>query len=335
MGNSFARCFNSNMTDRSEPKAPQPSPQRVGRQSRQPNSADSAVTSLPDPEAWMIPYRDQQIDPPAQESIDSFALERETIQKALHLMASYLASQGQNITIITVGGSISSLLLKDQLTRENLDYIATDVSEEQRKILAAAAKYARLKSSQPIRGAWFSTRGSDTLKLPFSVHRQVVLRSIAQHEIIFQAPGLKILAAPWEYAFVATLGRLASDRSVARPHDLEDAIAYLHRYIEGWWSGPLTMGQVEFWAGLYGIPGVETMARFIATRYRAVYGRDGIVDDPPRAAIGGAGENFPIALTAYNVAVNIFGLDTDSPIQGHNAQLDDFAFGRFLSPLTP
>ncbi|ERF73894.1 hypothetical protein EPUS_05906 [Endocarpon pusillum Z07020] len=269
------------MTDRAERRAPQPSRQRVGRQFQQANSADSAVTSLSRPEAWMIPYQDQQINPPAQKRIDSFALQRETIQQALHLMASYLASQGQNITIITVGGSISGLLLKDQLTRKNLDYLATDVSEEQRKILAAAAKYARLKCSQPIRGAWFSTRGDDTLKLPFSVHKRVVLRSISQNEIIFQAHGLKILAAPWDYAFVATLGRLASDRSLARPHDLADAIAYLHRYIEGWWDGPLTMSQVEFWARSYGIRGVETMARFIATRYRAVYGRDGIVDSPP------------------------------------------------------
>lgn len=228
----------------------------------------------------MISHQDQRIHPPTQERIDSLALQRETIQQALHLMASYLANQGQNITIITVGGSISSLLLKDQLTREHLDYIATDVSEEQRKILAAAAKYARLKCSLPIHGGWFSTRGDDTLKLPFSVHRQVVLRSISQNEIIFQARGLNILAAPWEYAFVATLGRLVSDRAVARPHDLEDAVAYLHRYIEGWWDGPLTIGQVEFWARLYGVPGVEIMARFIATRYRAVYGRDGIVDSP-------------------------------------------------------
>lgn len=281
MGNRFGRCFDGNTTDRPERRAPQPSRQQlVGRQSRQPTSADSAVTSLSRPEAWMISHQDQRIHPPTQERIDSLALQRETIQQALHLMASYLANQGQNITIITVGGSISSLLLKDQLTREHLDYIATDVSEEQRKILAAAAKYARLKCSLPIHGGWFSTRGDDTLKLPFSVHRQVVLRSISQNEIIFQARGLNILAAPWEYAFVATLGRLVSDRAVARPHDLEDAVAYLHRYIEGWWDGPLTIGQVEFWARLYGVPGVEIMARFIATRYRAVYGRDGIVDSP-------------------------------------------------------
>ena len=280
MGNSFARCFDRNMTDRSERRAPQPPRQRVGRQFRQPTSANSAVTSLTRPEAWMLSYQDQQIDPPGQERIDNFALQRETIQQALRLMADYIAGQGQHITIITVGGSISSLLLKNQLTRENLDYIATNASEEQRKILAAAARYAQRQCSQPIRGAWFSTRGDDTLKLPFSVQRQVVLKAISQNEIIFQARGLKILAAPWDYAFVATLGRLASDRLVSRPHDLDDAIAYLHRYIQGWWDEPLTMGLVEYWARLYGILGVETMARFIATRYRAVYGRDGIVDSP-------------------------------------------------------
>ncbi len=296
MGNRFARCADGDMTHQSVRRASQQASQQPPQQprrksirpSRQPTSADSAVTSLSRPEEWKMSYENQQIDPPDEERIDSFALQRDTVQNALHLMASYLAAKGQNITIITVGGAISSLLLKDQLRRENLDYIVPNVSEEQRGILAAAARHGRAYCIRPMLGAWFSNRGDDTLKLPFSIHRQVVLKSLTQNEIIFQERGLKIIAAPWDYAFTATLGRLASHRFISRPHDLSDAIAYLRRYIQVRGDEPLTMGEVDFCARSYGIFGVETMASFVATRYFARYGHDGIVEF--RQTNRGAGE---------------------------------------------
>ncbi len=225
-------------------------------------------------------FEHQPTDPLEEHRIDSFALQRDTIQQALRLMADYLASRDQNITIITVGGSISNILLRDQLTREHLDYLVLNVSDEQRRIFADAARHTRNRCSRPIVGAWFSARGDDTLKLPSSICRQVVLSSISQNEVIFQAPGLKIIAAPWDYAFVATLGRLASDRSPARRYDLCDAIAYLHRYIQVRWDGPLTMDHVDFCARSYGILGVESTAWFVASRYRLVHGCDGIVKSP-------------------------------------------------------
>ena len=202
-----------------------------------------------------------------------------TFEEALRVMAGYLACHNQDLTIITVGGPINTLLLKEQRTRQHLDYLGIDFGSQQRKIFREAARYAESRCSGTLGDAWFNKPGNEPLTFPRDVSVAIIGNAINQNEIVFQARGLTILAAPWDYAFCASLSRLTLGHpSLCRPYELSDAIAYLRRYIETHGDRQVSIQQIQSWARTYGTSLTETMARYVSGRYRIIYKRDGVVD---------------------------------------------------------
>lgn len=68
--------------------------------------------------------------------------------------------------------------------------------------------------------------------MPIDLRNSLTSEAIAQNEIVFEAPGLKVVAAPWNYAFCCKVDRLAGSGLLnARPYNLGDAATYLKRYL--------------------------------------------------------------------------------------------------------
>jgi hypothetical protein len=68
--------------------------------------------------------------------------------------------------------------------------------------------------------------------IPKDKQRTLSQQAYEQREVIFEEPGLTVLAAPWEYAFCCKIDRL-SEAGLHSPesYDASDAVEYLHRYL--------------------------------------------------------------------------------------------------------
>ena len=78
-------------------------------------------------------------------------------------------------------------------------------------------------------------------------HMQQELMTLAMERQVevFKRPGLMLLAAPWEYAFIAKISQLIS-RVEARDYDLDDAVDYLHQVV-ALNNRPANLASIEQW----------------------------------------------------------------------------------------
>ena len=147
--------------------------------------------------------------------IEDHELERKNLEAALTSMAEFINSHGENITIVIAGGAVNTLLLQDRLFTHDVDFFGTNLNNEQRILLDeaagyAAAGYAERQSRIPLGGEWYNNQAM--LWLPPNVHRRVTQEAFEQNEVIFEKRGLKMVAAPWNYALCGKLNRLVRQK---------------------------------------------------------------------------------------------------------------------------
>lgn len=204
--------------------------------------------------------------------IKDYELDKSTIEAALTKMANYIDSQRQYITVITVGGAVNTLLLQNRPSTHDVDFLGTNLNNDQRVLLGEAAKYAERRSQKPLGGEWVNNQ--TMLWLPPDVHRTVTEQALQQNEVVFRRKGLKIVAAPWNYAFCGKMNRLVR-ADQARAYDLTDAVSYLHRYIQIH-GGPISVALIKEWCKSYQKDTSDDVIRNIKKEYRRQYGADGI-----------------------------------------------------------
>jgi hypothetical protein len=214
--------------------------------------------------------------------VTDFGIEKENLGHALQQMANFLRDVRENMTIITVGGPISTLMLRDRLQRRGLDFIGVQMTTRGRNALEAAAKYARSHNPDSLGPNWF--RANTMLRLPPNVHRAVTQAALSAREVVFKSSGLTILAAPWDYTFCVTIDKLASGNTSDRRYDYTDALAYLHRYIQGQDDRPVTVPEIQAWARSYGIPPLRMRISTMALDYHMTYGHSGIIQVSSRSS---------------------------------------------------
>jgi hypothetical protein len=155
-------------------------------------------------------------------------LDKQTIEIALGYVAEYLRSKNEQLTIVTVGGAVNTLFLQSRQSTHDVDFLGTNLDNRQQGLLDEAAQYAESQSRVPLAGEWFNNQTA--LWLPIDVHRELTRVALEQNAIVFEERGLKVVAAPWSYAFCTKADRLSRDN--ARPYDLADAPSYLRFYID-------------------------------------------------------------------------------------------------------
>ena len=207
--------------------------------------------------------------------VEDFELDRSTIIAALTTMANYIHQRQQSLTIITVGGAVNTLLLQNRQSTHDVDFFGTNLDNDQRILLDKAAREAERRSAQPLGGEWFNNQTVQWL--PPNVHKRVTAEALALNEIVFQRSGLKVVAAPWNYAMCGKMNRLARASELHRPYDASDAASYLHYYIERSNSGSVSATQVKQWCQDYQKSTSDAVIRAVNAEYRRLYRSDGIV----------------------------------------------------------
>ena len=205
--------------------------------------------------------------------IEDHELDKRTLEAALTSMADFFDMQRQRITVITVGGAVNTLLLQNRHSTHDVDFFGTNLNNNQRILLDEAAKYAERKSQTPPGGEWFNNR--TMLWLPPNVHRKVTQEALDQNEVVFSKRGLKVVAAPWNYALCGKMNRLVRPDQ-ARAYDVTDAASYLHYYIIKH-GGPVSAARVQRWCQAYQKDTSKDVIRAVNKEYRRLYRKDGIV----------------------------------------------------------
>ena len=84
--------------------------------------------------------------------IEDYELNRKSLLAALTTMANYIDSHRQNITVVTVGGAVNTILLRTREATHDVDFFGTNINNNQRMLLDEAAKYAERHSGTPLGG---------------------------------------------------------------------------------------------------------------------------------------------------------------------------------------
>ena len=168
---------------------------------------------------------------------------------------------------------MNTLLLQNWHSTHDVDFFGMKLNNDQRILLNEAAQYAERQSQTPLGGEWFNNQ--TMLWLPPSVHRKVTQEALDQNEVVFHRRGLKVVAAPWNYALCGKMNRLVRPGQ-ARSYDVTDAASYLHYHILKH-GGPVSAARVKRWCQAYQKDTSNDVLRVVNKEYRRLYRGEGIV----------------------------------------------------------
>lgn len=142
---------------------------------------------------------------PGEQSAES-ALDSATLEKALKNAADYINKKGGNLTIVAVGGAVNCMALRSRNTTHDFDFFNNNFGQQEYELITAAAMAAQ-KKDKKLETAWLNNR--TIVFMPIDLRNSLTSEAIAQNEVVFEASGLKVVAAPWNYAFCCKVDRLA------------------------------------------------------------------------------------------------------------------------------
>lgn len=246
-------------------------------------------------------------------------------------MAGYLTQRKESVTIIVIGSIVSTMLIRDRETipaSDGVEFCANNLDHKHRGLLYDAAKYA----SENIGGLggtegwganekmdWFNVERSERRcgkAMRAKITQKVIEAATLQNEVVFSQPGLKLLAAPWSYAFLIMLGRVSASYSTATPsenvfvrpdgtivhpdgtttkpdpnslppskkelspqesQDLSDAVSFLHEYITRHEAKSVSMRRIKGWGHDFHLVPEPWLLKKVEEEYLRMYKTEGIV----------------------------------------------------------
>jgi hypothetical protein len=202
------------------------------------------------------------------------------LQQSLRAVAACLDQRRRGIRLVVVGGAVSTMLLQSRQSTHDIDYLGGTTSQADLRVLQDAAVHVRQTQQQPtLEEGWLNN--NTMLFIDKRIRNELTQQGFAQNEIVFQAAGLTLYAAPWPYAICAKLHRISGGGH--RAYDPLDAVAYLHRYLsrrDGPAIASVTLDQVTQWCQRYHIsisrPVLVDTLRRVNEEYRRLYGADAV-----------------------------------------------------------
>ncbi|TFK54710.1 hypothetical protein OE88DRAFT_1653170 [Heliocybe sulcata] len=193
------------------------------------------------------------------------------ITQLLNLVAKQLHDGGKDVTIVAVGGAVNTVLLGSRAATGDVDffYQTKQKNDDVSAVVKAAADVAKARS---IGQAWLNNH-----TVVFIQEEQIAAlyrEAQTQRAVVFSAPGLTVLAAPWRYALVTKLDRLM--KPGAKPYDLSDAVTYLHEIVQKT-QQPVPRGRLQEWANEFKCTVADSsLTQSLADAYQKKYEHAGL-----------------------------------------------------------
>lgn len=179
---------------------------------------------------------------------DQYEMARNHLQTALSNVADYLKCRKESFTLVAVGGAVNTILLRSRETTHYVDFFCQLLKEPRLGMLRDAGVHAAQMSSLPMSLDWLNNA---TARIPGVAEHidNLVKEAASQNAVVFQKPGLKVLAAPWNYSFIKKVSSIS--RGTGRDYDGDDAVAYLHQHINRHSGRPVPFRVVQEWGARY------------------------------------------------------------------------------------
>ncbi|KAF5700501.1 hypothetical protein FGLOB1_10742 [Fusarium globosum] len=203
-----------------------------------------------------------------QDFPETSELSRQQIIDAFQHMAEYLNECGTYVNCAVVGGVVNTLYLRHRETTPDVEFLLHDPASKEYITLSNAASFANKKAQGTLGEQWFNN--SMQFFVPRNVQVDILQWAKDQHQVIFEHRGnyggLTVYAAPWDYALCSKLNSLYDN---IRADDMEDAVAYLHRYLTLTRQESLNGNQVNDWCRKYH----QDVSREVLNRLGEAYAR--------------------------------------------------------------
>lgn len=205
-------------------------------------------------------------------------LSRDTLLRAMQNVASSIVKTNQDLTVIAIGGDVNTVHLRSRQATHDLDFFNDNLTASDFEVLIKAAKEAT-KKDKNLSEDWFNNR--TIFFIPKDKRSVLTEAALRQREVIFMAPGLTVLAAPWQYSFCCKLDRLAGGGlHSARHYDLDDAVEYLHQYMTTNNVTQIPKDTVQGWFEQYSLRWTKNNDDFleqIGTKHQAKFSTNPII----------------------------------------------------------
>ncbi|KAF8550158.1 hypothetical protein OG21DRAFT_1514399 [Imleria badia] len=199
---------------------------------------------------------------------------KEMIEEGLAIVAKYLDSKKLNVSIVTVGGAVNTVLLKSRASTGDVDFFyRTKTASAIVHEVVEGGKLAEKKLN--LSSQWLNNH--TVVFIEEGTIHDLYIEAIDQNEKVFSAKGLTVYAAPWNYALMTKLDRAAQQG--AKSYDMADAVDYLERLIHSRGEHAVKRSELEAWAKQYKLsePTKAVMDK-LATEFKEKHKKDGLVN---------------------------------------------------------
>ncbi|KAG1741541.1 uncharacterized protein EDB91DRAFT_333994 [Suillus paluster] len=147
-------------------------------------------------------------------------LTAQDLERGFNLTAEALKKEKKQITIVAVGGAINTMFLRSRASTGDVDFFSVDRTNH--KVLQGAIE-STAKTMQLGKG-WMNNHTA--IFIPADTMNNIYNEAIRNNVVVFNKPGLKVVAAPWMYCLVAKLEK-AGKAGNSKSYDMSDAAQYL------------------------------------------------------------------------------------------------------------
>lgn len=205
---------------------------------------------------------------------EEYMISRDLLRTALHEMAAQIqASGGKTITVIAVGGAVNTIFLRTREATHDIDFFHSSATASEISLISQAGKQVDDAHGGQLGGNWLNN--TTALFLKHDMLKFLTREAETQNEVVFQESGLRVLAAPWDYAFCSKLDRIS--KGTGREYDATDAATYLNRYVLLHGNAPVEAAATRKWAKLYQTQVTDRDLQTVNAEYQRLFGGVGIV----------------------------------------------------------
>lgn len=194
--------------------------------------------------------------PPFGLPLEDSKITAPVLNKAFQTMAMYLIKKRVNITIIVIGGALSTYHLQTRESTSDVDFFLDRPKHPAARIVYKAARKAEQQHKDVLLAGWLNDAVQLFLSQVAGLQRMVWDEAVEQNEIVFIKTnphgGLTVLAAPWRYSIVAKLQRMGIGNPLER--DIAHAISFLRHYLGLNGRSTIAASELTAWADHYSSP---------------------------------------------------------------------------------
>lgn len=211
---------------------------------------------------------------------------RQALLCVLDDVAASLDSQGVTARAVALGGVVDTLYLRTRGATDDINIFLPHPKAGEHYALREAARHANQRVGDALGDGWLGGATTVHASMKGRLGGEAFGQDVVVYERVGEHGGLRVYAAPWEYAFCDGVRRLVGAEGCRS--DAEDAVRYLREHLRARSARRVKAGTIRSWGQRYraGVA-VDEVLRKVNEVYGERFGSQPIVwKGPPRGKVG-------------------------------------------------